>query len=182
MNRITYYNNVTDGEKLVMYRSALFQQQKPILPPPPSSRDRSSRNPDASSAHQTKTPHSATSVAASDDTSFHRTVFNFSHDFNTSGENTSSSDWFTPPPTIEIQKSAVPTAADQHEAIKQEILSQFDVFTELDPLGLSLIHVCLFVLFRYEKMQPAFLFSVGFHNFSDNKNRRNYFINDTQRF
>lgn len=118
-----------------------FQQQKPILPPPPSSRDRSSRNPDINSIHQTKTPLSASSVTT-DDTSFFKNkstsnVFNFAHDFNTSGE-TSSGDWFTPPPTVEVQKTPAQTAADQHEAIKQEILSQFDVFTELDPLGMSL--------------------------------------------
>lgn len=66
--------------------------------------------------------------------------FSFSHDFNSSHEEPSSGDWFTPSggnsifeePPLPIQE---PTKDEKHEQTKQEILSQFDVFTELDPLG-----------------------------------------------
>lgn len=59
-------------------------------------------------------------------------IFDFQPDFNASLDE-HKSDWFaTPPPGVDEAKPAPP---DQHEAKKLEILSQFDVFTELDPLG-----------------------------------------------
>lgn len=55
-------------------------------------------------------------------------IFEFQPDFSDEAK----SDWFAAPPASE-PPPVLPT--DQHEARKQEILSQFDVFTELDPLG-----------------------------------------------
>lgn len=68
--------------------------------------------------------------------------FNFSHEFNSSHEEPSSGDWFTPSVGDKVfeEPPLVPEPSkeqQQHELTKQEILSQFDVFTELDPLGMS---------------------------------------------
>ncbi|ENN72743.1 hypothetical protein YQE_10548, partial [Dendroctonus ponderosae] len=66
--------------------------------------------------------------------------FSFSHDFSTSHDEHTSGDWFNPSfdsnifeePTALV--AAEPLKDEKHEAAKQEIMSQFDVFTELDPL------------------------------------------------
>lgn len=115
----------------------LFTFQKPILPPPPGSgRDRSSRNSDSSSVFSPKTPHTNTGDSISD-----KKNFTFSQDFSTSHEDHSSGDWFAPSANINIftEPSTLPvlepTKDEKHEKAKQEIMSQFDVFTELDPLG-----------------------------------------------
>ncbi|KAJ8972313.1 hypothetical protein NQ314_000228 [Rhamnusium bicolor] len=121
------------GDSFISYPS------KPILPPPPSSgRERSSRTSESSSLFSPKTPHTGASVDTS--SSDKKKDFSFSHDFNSSHEEPSSGDWFTPSagnsifeePPLPIQE---PTKDEKHEQTKQEILSQFDVFTELDPLG-----------------------------------------------
>lgn len=64
--------------------------------------------------------------------------FLFSQDFNSSHEEPTSGDWFTPTRGNSLfeEPALVPEPVkDQHELKKQEILSQFDVFTDLDPLG-----------------------------------------------
>ncbi|XP_065166906.1 protein disabled isoform X3 [Atheta coriaria] len=125
---------------------------KGILPPPPSSgRDRSTRVSESSSIFSPKTPH--TVGGASCDSSSAADLFNSSRDtpkdfsfneFNSSHDEPSSGDWFTPPAgnsLFEDAPSSLPPTAGitdkekQHEQAKQDILSQFDVFTELDPLG-----------------------------------------------
>lgn len=103
-------------------------QKPPILPPPPSSRDRT---------RVCSSEAKATENFESSDTSFFRDpkaskIFDFQSDFSGSLDE-QKSEWFATPPAREEPSSAPPT--DQHEAKKQEILSQFDVFTELDPLG-----------------------------------------------
>ncbi|XP_017777632.1 PREDICTED: protein disabled isoform X2 [Nicrophorus vespilloides] len=116
--------------------------QKPILPPPPSGRERANRSSESSSLFSPKTGADSTSA---NDLFGSRNLgtpkeFTF-NEFNSSHDEPSSGDWFTPsggnslfedapPPTTEQQPSK-----DQHETVKQEIMSQFDVFTELDPLG-----------------------------------------------
>lgn len=125
----------------------MFLFKKPILPPPPSGRERASRVSESSSIFSPKTPHTGVSIDSSvaDSSLFSATrdlntpkEFTFSHDFNSSHDEPSSGDWFTPsagnslfeePPLVPEQPK------DQHEAKKKEILSQFDVFTDLDPLG-----------------------------------------------
>lgn len=138
----------------------LSLQQKLILPPPPSGKDRSSRTSETSSVLSEKVPISSgeSEASAIDNSLFKDTkagkIFNFSHEFNTSGEDRSSGDWCTPPHTNSIleEPPLVPeSSSDLHETRKQEILSQFDVFTELDPLGLLCNvpdTVCLLQLLR----------------------------------
>lgn len=62
--------------------------------------------------------------------------FTFSQDFHS--DEPSSGDWYTPSAGNSLfeEPPLVPEPPkDQHEAKKKEILSQFDVFTDLDPLG-----------------------------------------------
>lgn len=68
------------------------------------------------------------------------------HELSMSHDEPSSGDWFTPPASntfFEEQPLAPeqtkPNNQDQHEKKKQEILSHFDVFTDLDPLGNNFI-------------------------------------------
>ncbi|CAG9764503.1 unnamed protein product [Ceutorhynchus assimilis] len=120
---------------------------KLILPPPPSSgRERLSRTSEASSTISTRTPpNTSASIDSASDSLFSsksNKEFSFSRDVNSSHDEPSSGDWFNPsfgnsifeePPAV---SAAEPTSKDdKHEAAKQEIMSQFDVFTELDPLG-----------------------------------------------
>ncbi|XP_018579344.1 protein disabled isoform X2 [Anoplophora glabripennis] len=120
------------GDSFISYPS------KPILPPPPSSgRERSSRTSDSSSLFSPKTPHTASSADHDK-----KKDFSFSHEFNSSHEEPSSGDWFTPLEGNSIFEESPlpiqePTKDEKHEQTKQEILSQFDVFTELDPLELK---------------------------------------------
>ncbi|KRT85692.1 hypothetical protein AMK59_1078, partial [Oryctes borbonicus] len=118
---------------------------KPILPPPPSSgKERSSRASESSSLFSPKTPQTGGSVDISGiDSSLLYTSkdANLSHNFNLSHDEPSSGDWFTPPASnnfFEDQPLAPEQTKvnnqDQHEKKKQEILSHFDVFTDLDPL------------------------------------------------
>ncbi|XP_031327904.1 protein disabled isoform X5 [Photinus pyralis] len=117
---------------------------KPILPPPPSTRERSSRTSESSSVFSPKTPRTGGSIEGSNaaDSVFNsERNFNFTHELSSCHDEPLSGDWFTP---IAIDKvfdelSLVPEPSKelQHELAKQEILSQFDVFTELDPLGRS---------------------------------------------
>ncbi|KAK9759072.1 Phosphotyrosine interaction domain (PTB/PID) [Popillia japonica] len=119
---------------------------KPILPPPPSSgKERSSRTSESSSLFSPKTPQTGGSVDISgiDSSSLLYTPkdLNLSHDFSLSHDEPSSGDWFTPPASncfFEDQPLAAGQTKtnnqDQHEKKKQEILSHFDVFTDLDPL------------------------------------------------
>ncbi|KAJ8962804.1 hypothetical protein NQ318_001203 [Aromia moschata] len=111
---------------------------KPILPPPPSSgRERSSRTSDSGSLFSPKTPQTGASV----DTvgSDKKKDFSFSQDFSSSHDEPSSGDWITSSagnnifeePPLPVKE---PTKDEKHEQAKKEILSQFDVFTELDPL------------------------------------------------
>ncbi|KAF5280274.1 hypothetical protein FQR65_LT03082 [Abscondita terminalis] len=114
---------------------------KPILPPPPSTRERSNRTSDSSSSiFSPKTPRTIGSVEESAvDVSLFSSDrnFNFSHDLNSSRKE-STGDWFQPSEKVFEEPPLVPEPSkDQHELTKQEILSQFDVFTELDPLGMS---------------------------------------------
>lgn len=125
------------------------------MPPPPGSgRERSSRNSDSSSVFSPKTPHLSTGDSISD-----KKNFTFSQDFNISHEDHNSEDWFNSTGTINIFEEPAPlplleptTKDDKHEKAKQEIMSQFDVFTELDPLGNHLTRIfhyfacCLFLL------------------------------------
>lgn len=121
---------------------------KLILPPPPSSsRERSSRTSDSGSVLSTKTPpNTAASIDSGTDSLLSaktKTEFSFSHDFNSSHEEQNSGHWFTPTfgsNQFEESNSLRPTETvtdENHEAKKQEIMSQFDVFTELDPLELK---------------------------------------------
>ncbi|XP_074037034.1 DAB adaptor protein isoform X3 [Leptinotarsa decemlineata] len=109
---------------------------KAILPPPPSSgKERASRTSESSSIFSPKTPHTGASMDTDK-----KKDFSFSHEFNSSHEEPSSGDWFTPSAGNSIFEDpsplpSEPTKDDKHEQTKQEILSQFDVFTELDPLG-----------------------------------------------
>lgn len=68
-----------------------------------------------------------------------RKEFSFSHDFSSSHDEPSSGNWFTPSAGNSILEEPPlvpePSKDEKHEMTKQEILSQFDVFTELDPLG-----------------------------------------------
>lgn len=121
---------------------------QPILPPPPSSgKERASRTSESGSLFSPKTPHTATST----DTLGDAKDLNVSHDFSLNDE-PSSGDWFTPPagnslfeePSLVVEATKGP---DQHEKKKQEILSQFDVFTDLDPLGKFLYWFVLCCLF-----------------------------------
>lgn len=64
-------------------------------------------------------------------------TFDFPQDFVIS-EDRGKGDWFTTPPQGGVamrEEQQAKMTVDQHEIKKQEILSQFDVFTELDPLG-----------------------------------------------
>ncbi|CAH1163912.1 unnamed protein product [Phaedon cochleariae] len=115
---------------------------KPILPPPPSSgRERSSRTSETSSLFSPKTPHTGATINTED--SDKKNGFSFSQDFNSSHEvsEPSSGDWFTPSAGNSIfeDTSPVPESMkdEKHEQAKKEIMSQFDVFTELDPLELK---------------------------------------------
>ncbi|XP_045476508.1 protein disabled isoform X2 [Harmonia axyridis] len=120
----------------------------PILPPPPSSgKERGSRTSDSSNLFSPKTPHTGDSLATSsglDTYSFQSMPaadFKFSRDFSSSHEEPSSGEWFTPSnslfeETTLLSDTAQKTAKDEKlEQTKKEILSQFDVFTDLDPLG-----------------------------------------------
>ncbi|KAF7277837.1 hypothetical protein GWI33_009095 [Rhynchophorus ferrugineus] len=118
---------------------------KLILPPPPSStRERSSRTSDSSILSTKTPPNTAASVDSGTDSLFSSKTnkeFTFSQDFNSSHEEPSSGDWFTPSFGNRIFEEPAPLVTtesvkdEKHEAAKQEIMSQFDVFTELDPLG-----------------------------------------------
>lgn len=77
-----------------------------------------------------KTPHTASTV----DTTLDRSA---------ARDGPESNGWFTPsvgdkpfeePPLLPDQ----PSKDRQHEQLKHEIMAQFDVFTELDPLGTML--------------------------------------------
>ncbi|KAG5897297.1 hypothetical protein JTB14_011462 [Gonioctena quinquepunctata] len=120
--------------------SFISYPNKPILPPPPSSgKERSSRTSESSSLFSPKTPHTNATVDTS--SSEKKKDFSFSHDFNSSHEEPSSGDWFTPSGGNSIFEDPSPLPEppkdEKHEQTKQEILSQFDVFTELDPLELK---------------------------------------------
>ncbi|KAK5648976.1 hypothetical protein RI129_003868 [Pyrocoelia pectoralis] len=117
---------------------------KPILPPPPSTRERSNRTSESSSVFSPKTPRTGGSVEGNNvaDSLFSsERNFNFSHELSSSHDEPTSGDWFTPTPNDKIFDEPPlvpePSKEQQHELTKQEILSQFDVFTELDPLGRS---------------------------------------------
>ncbi|XP_072389081.1 protein disabled isoform X3 [Diabrotica undecimpunctata] len=108
---------------------------KPILPPPPSSgRERSNRISETSSIFSPKTPHTGTTLDSEK-----KKDFSFSHDLSSSHDEPSSGDWFTPSAGNSIFEDSTslpePSKDEKHEQAKQEIMSQFDVFTELDPLG-----------------------------------------------
>nr|XP_022904079.1 protein disabled isoform X2 [Onthophagus taurus] len=117
-----------------------FTPFPPMLPPPPSSgKDRANRSSDSSSLFSPKTPHTAGSLDTLAESSVKEP--NLSHDFSLNDE-PSSGDWFTPPAGNSLfeEPPLAPEPAksanqDQHEKKKQDILSQFDVFTDLDPLG-----------------------------------------------
>lgn len=112
----------------------MYFQQKPFLPPPPSARDRQRQVSETSSAlFSPKTPKTGDSTSTE-----------AQNLFKVSQEDSASCDWFTPtgsdslfedPPqtTEEVQKEQ-PTETTPQET-NASILSQFDVFTELDPLG-----------------------------------------------
>lgn len=121
-------------------------QQKPFLPPPPSSRERQSRTASdtSGSLFSPKTPKTGGSI----ETSSQETT----NLFKTSHDEPSSCDWFTPTGGADSlfedgPASAVSTETGGKDAdtgaagtgsLKESnasILSQFDVFTELDPLG-----------------------------------------------
>lgn len=119
------------------------------MPPPPcSGRDRSSRNSESSSVFSPKTPHLSTGDSTSD-----KKNFTFSQDFSSSHEDHSSGDWFTPSGPINIFEESSPLPVlepskdEKHEKAKQEIMSQFDVFTDLDPLGNFLRYPHYFIRF-----------------------------------
>jgi hypothetical protein len=63
----------------------------------------------------------------------------FAPDLSSSRQESNSNDWFNQSTTKNIFEEPTlvpePTKDEKHEMTKQEILSQFDVFTELDPLG-----------------------------------------------
>ncbi|CAH1954612.1 unnamed protein product [Acanthoscelides obtectus] len=114
---------------------------KPILPPPPpSNRERSSRTSESSSIFSPKPSHKS-STSTIEPSSIRE--FTFSHEFESSHEEPSSGDWFAPSAGNSIFEEpsplpvTEPTKDEKHEQTKQEILSQFDVFTELDPLELK---------------------------------------------
>ncbi|XP_066249768.1 protein disabled isoform X3 [Euwallacea similis] len=120
-----------------------YPVNKLILPPPPSSgRDRSNRTSEGS----TKTPpNTATSIDSASESLFstktHKEFSFSSREMSSSHEETGSGDWFIPTFGNSLFEESVisaqpePTRDEKHEAAKQEIMSQFDVFTELDPLG-----------------------------------------------
>lgn len=118
-------------------------QQKPFLPPPPSARDRPSRNASAASDSSSiifspKTPR--TGAGSVDTSSQEASLFRTSQDEPTSG-------WFTPTGGNDsLFEDAVSGGGGSGEGAGEppppppkesnaSILSQFDVFTELDPLG-----------------------------------------------
>ncbi|KAL1501097.1 hypothetical protein ABEB36_006485 [Hypothenemus hampei] len=115
-----------------------------LPPPPPSNRDRSSRLSE-SSITKTPPPNTGPSVDSASESLFSSKTakeFTFSsRELNSSHED--SSDWFNtsfPSNTIFEDTAPLPHHTDpvkdeKHEVVKQEIMSQFDVFTELDPLG-----------------------------------------------
>ncbi|XP_050312433.1 uncharacterized protein LOC126747689 isoform X2 [Anthonomus grandis grandis] len=126
------------GDSFISYPTS-----KLILPPPPSSgRDRTNR---ISESSNKTPPNTAASVDSASDSLFSAKTnqeFSFSRDFQGSHEEPSSGDWFNASfgNSIFEEPSAIipttePTKDEKHEATKQEIMSQFDVFTELDPLG-----------------------------------------------
>lgn len=134
------------------------------MPPPPGSgRDRSSRNSDSSSVFSPKTPHLSTADSVRDGKNF-----SFSQDISSSHEDHSSGDWFTPgnasifeePPSLPILE---PTKDEKHEKAKQEIMSQFDVFTELDPLG-NYIHLFIILLILIISLSLCTAFLKNFKN------------------
>ncbi|CAH0552143.1 unnamed protein product [Brassicogethes aeneus] len=125
------------GSKDDPFGDSFISYPKPILPPPPSGRERASRASESSSVFSPKTPNTADSANLTSRSGHSRKDFSFSHDFVSSREETSG-DWFTPSNSIfEEALIAEPTKDEKHELAKQEILSQFDVFTELDPLELK---------------------------------------------
>ncbi|KAK9880484.1 hypothetical protein WA026_011729 [Henosepilachna vigintioctopunctata] len=121
----------------------------PILPPPPSlGKERSSRTSDCNSIFSPKTPHicenftAACGIDSYPFASLPKTEFKFSRDFSTSHEEASSGEWFTPSNSLleessESTQKVLDEKEDKLERTKKEILSQFDVFTELDPLELK---------------------------------------------
>lgn len=127
--------------------------QKPILPPPPSGKERSNRISESSSLFSPKTPQTGGSVdiAGMDSSSLLYTPKdnNLSHDVGIPHDEPNSGDWFTPPASSSFfenqplpHEQAKPNNQNQHEKKKQEILSHFDVFTDLDPLGNVDILLC----------------------------------------
>lgn len=65
-------------------------------------------------------------------------------------------DWFTQSTKSIFEEPPLvpePTKDEKHEMTKQEILSQFDVFTELDPLGKR-----IFIIFNKISMTHFFYF------------------------
>ncbi|XP_049817502.1 protein disabled isoform X2 [Aethina tumida] len=124
------------GSKDDPFGDSFISYPKPILPPPPSSgRERSSRTSESSSVFSPKTPHTSTS-----ETPNQISISSYSRaksDFSFSQDEPGSGDWFTPGANSLFEDSLLPepTKDERHEIAKQEIMSQFDVFTELDPLG-----------------------------------------------
>ncbi|XP_008195099.1 protein disabled isoform X2 [Tribolium castaneum] len=124
------------GSKDDPFGDSFTSYTKPILPPPPSSgRERSSRSSDSSSVFSPRTPHTATSLDASCDNSL---IKSRDEKIKKDAFPHHDDDWFTQSTKSIFKEPPLvpePTKDEKHEMTKQEILSQFDVFTELDPLG-----------------------------------------------
>ncbi|XP_060523966.1 protein disabled [Cylas formicarius] len=120
-----------------------YPVNKLILPPPPSSgRERSSRMSDVTSIFSPKTPHIPRNLETGGDTFRELSeAFPFSQELSGSQDQTLSADWFSgsekfnEPVSIPEVLKEDKIRDEKHEMTKREILSQFDVFTELDPLG-----------------------------------------------
>ncbi|XP_068894247.1 protein disabled isoform X8 [Tenebrio molitor] len=135
------------GSKDDPFGDSFTSYTKPILPPPPpSGRDRSNRTSESSNVFSPRTPHTVSSLDAScadpslissRETKNKKEVF--APDLSSSRQESNSNDWFNQSTTKNIFEEPTlvpePTKDEKHEMTKQEILSQFDVFTELDPLG-----------------------------------------------
>ncbi|CAG9863532.1 unnamed protein product [Phyllotreta striolata] len=122
------------GDSFTVYPPvSLFLPVRPILPPPPSTgRERSSRGTSESgSVFSPKTPRTGKAP-----TRERKKDFSFSSDLSGSRDD-EGSDWFAVASGDDgvSQELAKPSRDEKHERAKREILSQFDVFTELDPLG-----------------------------------------------
>ena len=139
------------------------------MPPPPSSgKDRTNRSSESGSLFSPKTPHTLSNADQISDTSLLASPkeANFCNEFNTSYDETSNStEWFSPPSTTKVfDQPSVMVAEqpkDEHEKKKQEILSQFDVFTELDPLG---IHLLCFIISAIILFPKVHLYLIRFSN------------------